>query len=162
MTFPHFLVMCSTTIFINKEDAEDTLAHVMNNFAEFLPLIQGAFPVSNKTGLGIDDLKNSLISCAQQQLAKMQVPSSYEALALILEQNSASGNSLINEEKVTELARHCELIENDQIFNALEFLHQAGLVVLVSNQSHDGLEEEQRRKFLVVPDPQVSTINANC
>lgn len=134
----------------------------MNNFAEFLPLIQGAFPVSNKTGLGIDDLKNSLISCAQQQLAKMQVPSSYEALALILEQNSASGNSLINEEKVTELARHCELIENDQIFNALEFLHQAGLVVLVSNQSHDGLEEEQRRKFLVVPDPQVSTINANC
>lgn len=129
------------------------LERVMVHFAEFAPLIQGAFPVSNKNGAGLDVLKKAIISCAQQRLSKMQVPLVYSTLSQLLEQKALSGNKVLFWKDVQALSSLCELKDSDSIYNALEFLHQAGLVVFISNPEDN--VSSQENQAVVISDPQV-------
>lgn len=153
--FPSLSGTFNMHLFVIFQDAEETLERVMLHFKEFSSFTQGSFAVSNKTGTGLDILKKAIVFCAQQRLSKIQVPLAYVTLAHLIEQRAIAGEKILFWKDIQELSTHCELKDSDAVYNALEFLHQTGLMVFIPNVTDTIASQES--KLVVISDPQVSS-----
>ena len=125
--------------------------------------IQGAFAVSSKSKAGLEALKKAICSFAQEWLSKINVPSSYHHFLELLEHRPAKfqenenkyNNKVLLWKDIQTLACYTQLNGVEETVNCLEFLHESGLIVFISNVC-DNLESKESQS-VVITDTQVNT-----
>ncbi|KAH3765766.1 leucinerich repeat kinase [Pelomyxa schiedti] len=144
-----FIVGTHADQFASPELAEQALTSTMKHFVTFKPFIRGIFSVSNSNHSNIGALMSALTTYAQEHLAKLLVPSSYEVLSQVLRQRAENGSKVMMYDEVEHWAAHCKIENPDVLHNALDLLHHMGLIVLIPDYSM-----VRANPFLIITDPQ--------